>query len=562
MVNENHEILIESELKNLTNRFPQINKNEILYHMLSLIFYRYLSEKIEEENNKTSLKNMTFNTIEDIENFSKNIKEEQLKEYGYNINSPYLFKDICESLTNLSFNINDLETGMNNINNLENESFQEIFSLIPISDKISEIGEENTYKYFITIITCIEKINNEDLVAAFEYLLPNGDYNHYYISYLNGQHHYYLNNYFRKMTKILNNKKSLKVLDCECGYGSLLIDISKDYDYIDLYGLTSNKVYWNLSRMNLLIHDINYKNIHINYNDTLSRALEFTSEKFNHIIYNSKIKTFKNNWIDDLNKSLHSDESYNQIQKLDNEIEELRNKIQSYEEENENQDILKEMSREYNEKRYERNRIVHGIPLKSKYRKIFNDIDNISELLEYLKDDGNIISFVSDRYLYVGSFKKERMKLIEENSLDSIMTFYNLKFSSALNYVFLILKKSRQVNDVFFINTKNIEKKEKTDYYIPSSKIFEIYNQRKDIDKISYKTSLQEIKKNKYNLNISRYLDTFNKDPVKLDEIMNHLDKNNRKIEEIDSKIFESANKLGINLDLMKKNKTIQKKLI
>lgn len=562
MVNENHEILIESELKNLTNRFPQINKNEILYHMLSLIFYRYLSEKIEEENNKTSLKNMTFNTIEDIENFSKNIKEEQLKEYGYNINSPYLFKDICESLTNLSFNINDLETGMNNINNLENESFQEIFSLIPISDKISEIGEENTYKYFITIITCIEKINNEDLVAAFEYLLPNGDYNHYYISYLNGQHHYYLNNYFRKMTKILNNKKSLKVLDCECGYGSLLIDISKDYDYIDLYGLTSNKVYWNLSRMNLLIHDINYKNIHINYNDTLSRALEFTSEKFNHIIYNSKIKTFKNNWIDDLNKSLHSDESYNQIQKLDNEIEELRNKIQSYEEENENQDILKEMSREYNEKRYERNRIVHGIPLKSKYRKIFNDIDNISELLEYLKDDGNIISFVSDRYLYVGSFKKERMKLIEENSLDSIMTLYNLKFSSALNYVFLILKKSRQVNDVFFINTKNIEKKEKTDYYIPSSKIFEIYNQRKDIDKISYKTSLQEIKKNKYNLNISRYLDTFNKDPVKLDEIMNHLDKNNRKIEEIDSKIFESANKLGINLDLMKKNKTIQKKLI
>lgn len=137
-----------------------------------------------------------------------------------------------------------------------------------------------------------------------------------------------------------------------------------------------------------------------------------------------------------------------------------------------------------------------------------------------------------------------RKKLIELNLLDTVIglpekAFYNTDIPT----VILILKKNRTNNDILFIDASKEFTKQRSHNVIEHQhikKILEVYNDRRDKDKFSHVATQSEIKENDFNLNIPRYVDTFEPEPVvPLDEIMKDMQK-------IDIQIQQNNQELAI----------------
>lgn len=78
-------------------------------------------------------------------------------------------------------------------------------------------------------------------------------------------------------------------------------------------------------------------------------------------------------------------------------------------------------------------------------------------------------------------------------------------------------------------------------------KIVNTYANREEIEKYSHKTTLEEIKENDFNLNIPRYVDTFEEEePIDLDEVCDELEKIAKEMENVDKEIKKYCDELGI----------------
>ncbi len=114
---------------------------------------------------------------------------------------------------------------------------------------------------------------------------------------------------------------------------------------------------------------------------------------------------------------------------------------------------------------------------------------------------------------------KIRQKLLEQGAIDTIIGLpSNIFYNTSIPTTIIILKKNRTNKDVFFIDaSKEFDKGKNqntmTDNHI--KKILDAYKSRDNSDKFSYLASFDEIIENDYNLNIPRYVDTFEEVPVK-----------------------------------------------
>ncbi len=100
----------------------------------------------------------------------------------------------------------------------------------------------------------------------------------------------------------------------------------------------------------------------------------------------------------------------------------------------------------------------------------------------------------------------------------------------------MVLKKNKTNKDVLFIDASNNFEKGKNQNILRAEdidKIMDTYNERKDVDKYAHVADFKEIEENDYNLNIPRYVDTFEPEPeIDLGEITKEIKENNKKIEE------------------------------
>lgn len=149
--------------------------------------------------------------------------------------------------------------------------------------------------------------------------------------------------------------------------------------------------------------------------------------------------------------------------------------------------------------------------------------------LSNLNDDGTMAIVLPHGVLFRGSAEEKiRKKLIELNYLDTVIGLpEKLFYNTDIPTVILILKKKRIDNNVLFVDaSKEFEKvkphNKLTDENI--SKIVKAVNERVDIEKYSHLASLSELEENDFNLNIPRYVDTFEPEPIKpLHEIMDDM---------------------------------------
>lgn len=265
------------------------------------------------------------------------------------------------------------------------------------------------------------------------------------------------------LAELLNPQSGEKICDPAFGSGSLLIKVAnkiEDHNFA-LYGMESNGSTWALGKMNMFLHGID--NAWLEWCDTINnpRLIEGDSlQKFNIIVANPPFSLDK--W----------------------------------------------GAEEAGTDRFKR--FHRGIPPKSK-----GDYAFITHMVEsMIKDKGRVGVIVPHGVLFRGSSEgKIRKAMIEENALDTVIGLpSNLFFGTGIPAAILIFKSLRKTNDILFIDAsrefeqgKNQNKLRKEDI----KKVAQTYKDYKTIDKYSYRATLEEIKENDYNLNIPRYVDTF-----------------------------------------------------
>lgn len=265
------------------------------------------------------------------------------------------------------------------------------------------------------------------------------------------------------LAKLVQPKDGDRICDPACGSASLLIRCSNQIDSqnYSLYGQDSNGSTWALAKMNVFLHEKD--NARIEWGDTLRNPKLIEKDdlmRFDVVVANPPFSLDK--W--------GADTAAN-----------------------------------------DRFRRFHrGTPPKSK-----GDYAFITHMVETVNENGGRVGvIVPHGVLFRGGAEgKIRTQFIDENILDTVVGLpSNLFFGTGIPAAILIFKKGRKKKDVLFIDAsrefedgKNQNRLRQQDI----DKIFDTFKKRKVIDKYSYVAKLDEIKENDYNLNIPRYVDTF-----------------------------------------------------
>jgi len=176
-------------------------------------------------------------------------------------------------------------------------------------------------------------------------------------------------------------------------------------------------------------------------------------------------------------------------------------------------------------------RFRRGVPPKTK-----GDYAFISHMIETLKPTtGRMGVVVPHGVLFRGSSEgKIRQKLIEENLLDAVIGLpEKLFYGTGIPAAILIFKKQKTDNSILFIDASREFKSGKNQNSLTEdniAKIVETYRARESVDKYAYLATLQEVKDNDYNLNIPRYVDTFEEE-AEIDLVAIHVEREQLKIQ-------------------------------
>jgi type I restriction enzyme M protein len=147
----------------------------------------------------------------------------------------------------------------------------------------------------------------------------------------------------------------------------------------------------------------------------------------------------------------------------------------------------------------------------------------------FLGDEGTMAIVLPHGVLFRGGAEARiRTKLLKDGHIDTVIGLpSNLFFSTGIPVSILVLKKCKKPDDVLFINaSEHFEKGKRQNVLRPEDldKIVDTYQYRKEEERYSRRVSMEEIGKNDYNLNISRYVSTAVQEPeVDLDEVQKEL---------------------------------------
>lgn len=432
-----NEILFDSS-ENLRGhiQFEEYQKN-----ILSAIFYKFLSYKIEKENNKKLFKyDLNFEEAfneENIDFYGEIIREENLKILKYFINPSQLYKN----LINEENKIEKLNEAIKNIE-YNDENFKDLLKIQTI-DQYPQIID-----YYESILLDINtiKFDKEEITFLMKYFFRNS---------------YTPTNISLLLSKLaLTNKKKINnVYDATCGSCSTLLTLNELEKVNMIYGQEIKKDNYDLARMNLIMNNISPEQFKIFNEDstTSKRKLPQMDVIISH-------PPFLKKW--DANEELLNDERFNSYKKL---------------------------------------------PSKSKASYAF-----LGTMVYQLKDDGIMVVVMPQGVLSRTNTEKEiRKTLIEEkNYIDAIIGLPDKSFPKNISTCILILKKNRNKDDkILFINSRKNFEKNNLNNSLTMEHIDEIvntYENKLEIEKYSYNASLNDIKENDYNLNIKRYVNTYN----------------------------------------------------
>jgi len=259
------------------------------------------------------------------------------------------------------------------------------------------------------------------------------------------------------------------VLDFACGSGSLLLNVRKNVvksggTIGKIYGQEKNITTYNLARMNMLLHGVKDTEFEIFHGDTLVNDWDMMRElnpakkpSFDAIVANPP---FSLRW--DPSDSIKDDVRFKS----------------------------------------------HGLAPKSAA-----DFAFLLHGFHYLKDEGVMAIILPHGVLFRGGAEERiRTKLLKDGHIDTVIGLpANLFYSTGIPVCILVLKKCKKSEDVLFINAaEHFEKGKRQNRLLPEhiNKIVDTYRDRTEQPRYSRRVTMDEIEKNDFNLNISRYIST------------------------------------------------------
>ena len=145
-----------------------------------------------------------------------------------------------------------------------------------------------------------------------------------------------------------------------------------------------------------------------------------------------------------------------------------------------------------------------------------------------------------------------REALIKKNYLDAVIGLpANLFYGTSIPTTILVFKKNRDRRDVLFIDASSEFEKGKNQNRLTEEniqKIIETYEKREDVEKYAHVASIEEIEENEYNLNIPRYVDTFEEEEeIDIEEVLKQIAQDNAEIEALEKEINAQLKLLGVD---------------
>jgi type I restriction enzyme M protein len=524
-MSEDQKKQLEQQLWNIANTLRgKMNADEFRDYILGFIFYKYLSEKMELFANEILQQdNIRFNEITintaNASEYLEAIKEEALEKLGYFLKPDELFSAVAlrgnsgddESVDQSSANfiLGDLQKILTNIqlSTMGTESEEDFDNLFEDMDLNStKLGKTPDARNSIIakVLAHLDKIDfklkNTELDVlgdAYEYLIGQ---------FASGAgkkagEFYTPQEVSKILAKIVTTgKHKLKsVYDPTCGSGSLLLRVAREVkDVSNFYGQEMNRTTYNLARMNMILHGVHYRKFDIKQEDTLERP-QHGNQTFEAIVANPP---FSAEW--SANPLFSSDDRFSQY-----------------------------------------GRLAPGSKA---------DFAFVQHMIHHLAENGIMAIVLPHGVLFRGGAELHiRKYLIEQkNFLDAVIGLpANIFYGTSIPTCILVFKKCREnPDDILFIDASKGFEKVKNQNMLREEhidKIVQTYRDRTAIEKYSYNATLQEVKNNDYNLNIPRYVDTFEEEEeIDIQVVMLEIKQLEAQRAELDKEIDVYLKELGL----------------
>lgn len=528
---------ITNQLWEMANRLRgNMDASEYRNYILGFMFYRYLSEHQEAHLIKEELvdpkEGQSVNDAyvaaasgDDLNDYLEAIADS----LGYAIAPKYTWASIVDKVHNNKIAASDYQDMLDsfnhnlNLNQHAKVDFTGVFDDMNLNNSRLGNSTASRAKALTSIIDLIDNVeykdeNGKDILGdIYEYLIAE-----------------FASNAGKKAGEFFTPKQVSEVLaklvtadlpddvkypavyDFACGSGSLLLTVAKQIHgrTVRYHGQELNTSTYNLARMNLMMHGVKYANMDLRNADTLEA-----------------------DWPDGVDaQGVDHPRSFDMV---------VANPPYSAHWDNNAKKLKDPRFKEYG---------ALAPRTKADYAFLLHG-------LYHLKPTGTMAIVLPHGVLFRGAKEaKIRKALLDKNQIDAVIGLPgNLFYSTSIPTVVLVLKKNKQTRDVLFIDSSKYFEKGKNQNLLRQSdidKIIGTYEARRDVDKYAHVATMGEIKENDYNLNIPRYVDTFEPEtPVDLGKLTQEMKETQSEINKNEKEL------LGMMKQLTSKDEKVQKDL-
>jgi len=519
-MSEDQKKQLEQQLWNIANTLRgKMHADEFRDYILGFIFYKYLSEKMHTYADLI-LKPDKIKYVEIQEETETGkalidaIKGEALDKLGYFLKPTELFGEIAKRGNSDeegkdNFILEDLQKILKNIEQstmgtASEDDFDNLFEDLDLTS--TKLGRTETAKneliskvlYHLDQIDFkLEDANADVLGDAYEYLIGQFASN----AGKKAGEFYTPQEVSKILAKIVTTGKSkLKsAYDPACGSASLLLRLAKESEVSNFYGQELNRTTYNLARMNMILHDVHYRQFDIRQEDTLEYP-QHIGMRFEAVVANPP---FSARW--SASPLLMTDDRFSQYGKL---------------------------------------------APSSKA-----DFAFVQHMIYQLSENGTMAVVLPHGALFRGGAELQiRRYLIEDcNYLDAVIGLpANIFYGTSIPTCILVFKKCRETpENVLFIDASQHFDKVKTQNILREediNRIINTYRERTETEKFSKLATHTTIAENDYNLNIPRYVDTFEEEvSIDINVLASEIVELDKLMAETDKTIADLCNELNIS---------------
>ena len=513
---------LQRQLWSIANELRgKMDADEFRDYILGFVFYKYLSEKQHLYANALLETEVVkdYRDVTDKEDIEA-IREESLMKLGYFLRPEELFSAIAaKGNANLeeesNFILEDLQAILNRVeqSTLGTESeddFNKLFEDLDLSSTKLGRTPDARNALIAKVLAHLDKIDfgledsgSDVLGDAYEYLIGQ---------FASGAgkkagEFYTPQQVSKILAKLVTlDKQRIKhAYDPACGSGSLLLRIAKEAEVDAFYGQEMNRTTYNLARMNMILHGVHFRQFDIKQEDTLEHP-QHSDERFEAVVANPP---FSARWKGKDNPLNETDDRFSQYGRL--------------------------------------------APTTKA------DFAFIQHMIYQMAENATMAVVLPHGVLFRGAAEEAIRKYIikEQNYLDAVIGLpANLFYGTSIPACILVLKKCRVHDDnILFIDASRYFEKvghqnTLTDEHVEN--IIDAYQRREAIDRYAYVAGLDEAKENDYNLNIPRYVDTFEEEePVDMNAVAKDLKALEVDIQETDKIIAGFCRELGIEIPFL-----------